>query len=237
MKKEGPTSHIKAYDITLDLLELFKDEIVAHAQNNDVLEVDLIIYLFTRCIKIYGKYRNELNHEYFDQRISDYLIEIMDESKVLSFTDSTSFLSDPSGNSRIKSKQCETIYIVIEVLNSLLCFKDEKATDLLQRTNRKDKNRTLSKTTENKDVKDIKIRMRTKIIFNFLERLSHRRTHDNNFDVTESLVTAIEKFIHYFMENRGSIIVDKSLDKSIVCEEEEDQNALLKVQNREQFYT
>lgn len=197
MQKEGPNSYTRVYDVTLDLMELFKEEIITHAQNNDIFEVDLIIYLLTRCIKIYGKFRSSLSHESFDQMISDYLIEIMDKAQIFNFNDI----------SNIKSKQCETTFVLLEVLNSLLNYRDEQPNEVASRyKGRKGFNQKLA----DKSAKDNKkLKMRSRMIFNFLERLAHRVAHDKNFEIAKSFASTIEQFINYFLDNKGSIVIDK----------------------------
>lgn len=71
------TVRIKTYDITYDLLLFFKDEILTCAESYDVLKADLVVYLFTRLIRNYGKVRSSISSEKYDLLISDCIIDLL----------------------------------------------------------------------------------------------------------------------------------------------------------------
>lgn len=166
MRKEGPPNVVTHVDMSLDLIEYFKDQIIEHALKEDVLSADLIIYLMTKCIKIYGKFRSGLTNDTYDQRINDCLIEIID--KTITSNSHETLLG--------KTKSCETTYVLIETINSLVSFYDKQPINLVSRS-KKDKKPSPTKGNEKSTSKDVpKARMRTQIIFNLLDRLKEKQS-------------------------------------------------------------
>ena len=53
--ESGCFQFIKIYDITLDFIQFLKVEILSK-YDKYILSADLVIYIFTRCINLYGKY-------------------------------------------------------------------------------------------------------------------------------------------------------------------------------------
>lgn len=173
MSKEGAPNVVTHVDMSLDLIEYFKDEIIDHAKKEDILNTDLIIYLLTKCIKIYGRFRSGLANDTYDQRINDCLIEIID--KTITSNSHATLLG--------KSKSCETIYVLIETINSLVSFYDKQPINLVSR-NKRDKKPSPSKGGDKASSKDVpKARMRTQIIFNLLERLKEKQSKQLSFEM------------------------------------------------------
>ena len=226
MRSEGADPVIKTFDLVVDLINYFKNEVIANAKREDILNADLIIYMLTKSIKVYGKYRSALDNEAVDRKINDSLIEII-ESTITS-ADHNILLG--------KTKSCETVFVLIETMNSLLSFYDKQPINLVKR-NRPDR----SHQTTSKDrgtSKDIpRSRMRTQIIFNFIEQIKARKDPDADEPaIVQWLSSVIEKFIPYFVEGKGSIIIPKNIDRPVVCEENETDNVLLKIHNKEPLW-
>lgn len=204
MSKEGLVK-VKVLDVTLDLIEFLKTEIVANSSKNDVLNSDLSVYLFTRCIKIYGKYRSNLNTRGSDSRISNCLLEIVSKC-IIKFGSADLFE---------KSKKSETIFVLIEMVNSLVNFYDRESIQLLSKAK---KDRASALASKKQSLKAApRTRMKTRMIFNLLETIdSQSKTGGSENEIMKWLTQTIECFIDYFLAGKGSIVVSKSLDSPVI---------------------
>lgn len=223
MAPQHSNSEIQIFDFTIDLIRYFKGEIIKNANKDSILEADIAVYLLCRTIKVYGKYRSSLNSDHFDTVICDNLIEIVENA--ITTTESNDLLE--------KTKRCETTYILIETLNSLISFSDKQPLNLVRR----DKKEKKAKEDKNNSKDPPKARMRTQIIFKLIERMKERQTsNEDEPKLVLWLNEMIQKFVEYFTNDRGSITISKALDKTITCEDNESDNHLLKVQNKEHLW-
>lgn len=203
MVPQNQNVEIRAFDVTLDLIKYFKNEIVRNCRKDDVLNADLMVYLLCKSIKVYGKYRTSLSNEAFDQIICDYLIEIIDSC--ITSVDNESMLK--------KTKQCETVYIMIEVINSLISFSDKQPVSFAKGSKKDDKG---TKQDKGNSKDPPKARMRTHLIFKLIERMKARqKSTEDEPKLILWLTATTQMFISYFSEDRGSITISNSFDKTI----------------------
>jgi hypothetical protein len=162
-----------------------------------------MVYLFCKIIKVYGKYRTTLSNEIFDMTICDYLIEIIDSS--ITSVDNEAMIK--------KTKQCETVYIMIEVINSLISFSDKQPVSFVK-GNKKDDKGAKAEKGNSKDPP--KARMRTHLIFKLIERMKERqKDSEDEPKLVLWLTNTIQLFISYFSEDHGSITISNSIDKTV----------------------
>jgi hypothetical protein len=203
MRKEGGTYVVKQFDIVIDLITYFKDQIILNAGNNDILKADLSVYMLTKTIKSYGKYRTSLDHEHLDPKINDCLIEIIEKS--VTSANHTVMLD--------KSKSCETVYVIIELINSLVSFYDKQPINLISKS-RKSKVKKV-KPTSSKELP--KARMRTQIIFNLVKRMKAKMAPTQDEPTLVLWLSAvIEKISQDFIENKRDLVIENHDDGSLL---------------------
>ena len=205
---------IKIYDTTLDLIEFLKDEIMNKC-DKDIFSVDLVLYLFTRCINMYGKYSSVLKIPDSDLRISRCLVEIINQH----------IISSSDCDLSIKSKKSISTYILIELINSLTSCRDRKS-HLIK--TKPDENS--SKVTTNTLPKG---RMKTRMIFSLICSLHSEKAGKHDNMLMKFLWEKIETFILYFLEGKGPITFSSPFEKSIIWQDNQDNENLLKVHDTE----
>ena len=154
------------------------------------------------------------------QWITECLIEIIDKFIIVS-QDCDLF---------VKSKKWTSVYVLIELINSLISYYDRKSAKLES----KNTDSTFKAVQRKDDKSSPKGRMKTRIIFNFIDNLSTSLKWDEKVNkLMKFLWERIECFIDYILAWKGSITVSSSFDKSIVWRDSEDDASLIKIRDTE----
>ena len=115
----GCSQFIKIYDITFDFVQFLKDEILSK-WDKDILSADLVVYIFARCINLYGKYGSSFEMANSFQWITECLIDIIDKF-IIASQDCDVFA---------KSKKWTSVYVLIELINNLIGSYGRKSAKL-----------------------------------------------------------------------------------------------------------
>ena len=110
---------INIYNITLDFIQFLKDEILSK-WDKDILSAELVVYIFTWCINLYELYGSSFKMANSFQWITDCLVEIIYKFIIVS-QDCDLF---------VKSKKWTSVYVLIELINSLISCYDRKSAKL-----------------------------------------------------------------------------------------------------------
>ena len=123
--ESGCSQFINIYKITLNFIQFLKDEILSKWDKEN-LSVGFVVYIFTWCISLYGKYGkygkygNSFKMANSFQWITDCFVKIIGKFIIVS-QDCDLFA---------KSKKWTPVYVLIKLINSLINCYDKKSAKL-----------------------------------------------------------------------------------------------------------